>query len=41
MANYRAPLEDIEFVVKNLIDFNALAELPAFAEYEMDGDFAV
>lgn len=41
MANYRAPLEDIEFVIKHLIDFDALAALPAFADYEMDGDFAV
>jgi 3-(methylthio)propanoyl-CoA dehydrogenase len=41
MANYRAPLEDIEFVVKNLIDFDTLAQLPAYAEYDMDGDFAV
>jgi alkylation response protein AidB-like acyl-CoA dehydrogenase len=41
MANYRAPIEDIEFVVKNLIDFDALASLPAYTDYEMDGDFAV
>jgi len=41
MATYNAPLHDIEFVIKHLINFDEIATLPAFAEYEMDSDFAL
>jgi alkylation response protein AidB-like acyl-CoA dehydrogenase len=41
MATYNAPLTDIEFVIKNLINFEDIATLPAFADFEMDQDFVV
>ncbi len=36
MSTYRAPLQDMQFVIENLVDFKSLTRLPAFVEVDAD-----
>ena len=36
MQEYQAPLADMKFVLRELVDFKTLAELPGFGEMTLD-----